>query len=199
MIAEYGHRILFMLSCNIYFYQHIRQSIDLDAHLLETIMINPMPIQEIKKVILTRHHSGGMTYFWNGRSEKNQGIREQNKLFKRLTAVSEGNIGIVLYNWLGNIKNVDENMLTLGGVEQEELPPVLSAEWEIMLLQVLLHKQLSFRRLCSIYPQEEQETNGVLQSLLRANLLIETSDKLIKINPYVLPYLLRYFRRNELI
>ena len=199
LIAQFGHRILFMLSCNIYFYQHIRQYIDLDAHLLETIMINPMPIQEIKKIILKRHHSGGLSYTWNGKLENNLRVREQNKLFKRLTTAADGNIGAVLYNWLGSISKVGEGMLTLEAIELGEIPPVLSSEWEIMLLQVLLHKRLSLRRLYSIYGQETQKTSDVLQSLLRTKLLIETPGKRIQINPYVLPYLIKYFRRNELI
>ena len=199
LIAGFGHRVLFMLSCNIYFYQHIRQYLDLDAHLLDTIMLAPMPIQEIRQVILKRHHSGGMTFLWKGKLEGNLRIREQNKIFKKLTTASDGNIGLALYSWLGNVNDVEEHVLEFGEIVLDEIPPVLSAEWEIMLLQVLLHKQLTFRRLCTVFSQEEAITNSTLQSLLRTNLLIETPGKLIKINPYVLPYLIKYFRRNELI
>ena len=126
--------------------------------------------------------------------------REQNKLFKRLAAVSEGNIGAALHIWLGNIKSIEENRLELGTVDFAEIPPVLLPEWEVMLLQILLHKQLTERKLYRIYDTtDEQKTKVVLQSLLRTNLLVETAGKVIKINPYVLPYLVKYFRRNELI
>ncbi len=199
LISKFGHRILFMLSCNVYFYQHIRQYTDLDALLLDTIMINPLPIQEIKSIILKRHHSGGMKYMWNGKQERALSLREQNKLFKKLTAAADGNIGAALYNWLGNIKAVEENTLILGKIEQHEIPPVLSPEWEIMLIQILLHKQMTYRRLCSIFPQPEEKTATILQSLLRVGLLVETSSKLIKVNPYALPYLIKYLRRNELV
>ncbi len=200
LIAQFGHRILFLLSCNIYFYHHIRQHTDLDANLLDTIMINPLSTQEVKTVLLKRHGSGGMVYFWKGKPEQSLGIREQNKLFKRLTAASEGNIGMALYLWLGNVAATEENNLQLGGVELGDLPPVLSADWETMLLQVLLHKKLTFRRLNSIYEsQKEEKTKAVLDSLLRTKILVETAGKTIKINPYVLPYLIKYFRRNELV
>jgi hypothetical protein len=189
-----------MLSCNVYFYQHIRQYIPLDANLLDTIMTNPLATEEIKKTLLQRHHSGGMTYYWNGQAEEDQGVREQNKLFKRITAASDGNIGTALYLWLGNIKSMEESKLYLGPLELAELPAVLSADWEIMLLQVLLHKQLTFRRLRSIYlPEEQGYTKTVLESLLRSGLLVETEGKMIKINPFVQPYLVRYFRENEMI
>ncbi len=200
LIAQFGHRILFIVSCNIYFYHHIRQHTNLDANLLDTIMINPLSTQEVKGIVLKRHDSGGMTYFWNGKSEQNLGLRDQNKLFKRLTAASEGHIGMALHLWLGNVTAIEDNKLHLGGVELSDIPPVLSAEWETMLLQVLLHKRLTFRRLNSIYePQKEEKTKRVLDSLLRTNLLVETAGKTIKINPFVLPYLIKYFRRNELV
>jgi amino acid transporter len=200
LISQFGHRILFMVSCNIYFYQHIRQYINLDGNLLDTILINPLSTQELKRVILIRHHSGGMTYFWKNKPEKNLRIREQNKLFKRITSASEGNIGTALHLWLGNVMETEENKLFLGPVEMGGLPPVLSSEWETMLLQFLLHKQLTLRRLCTVYGnQEEHITQNILNSLLRTNMLIETSSKTIKINPFVLPYLIRYFRRKQFV
>ena len=200
LVAQHGHRLLFMLSCNVYFYQHIRQYVNLDANLLDTIMIKPLATEEIKRILLKRHHSGGMTYYWKSQSEENLGIREQNKLFKRITAASEGNIGTALHLWLGNIKSMEDNKLHLGPLELKALPPVLSADWEIMLLQVLLHKQLTFRRLCSVYNKVDNQTVRLtMESLLRAQLLVETGGKMIKINPYVLPYLVQYFRKNEVV
>lgn len=200
LIAQHGHRLLFMLSCNVYFYQHIRQYIDIDANLLETIMTKPLATDEIKRVLLKRHHSGGMNYFWNKTPEKNLSIREQNKLFRRITNASEGNIGTALYLWLGNINSIEDNNIHLGEVILDSIPSVLSAEWEIMLLQLLLHKQLTFSRLCSIYTsKEKQAVKTILDSLLRADLLIETTGRMIKINPYVQPYLVRYFRRCEVV
>ena len=196
LIAQHGHRLLFIMSTNVYFYQHIRQYIDIDANLLDTIMVNPLGTEEIKRVLLKRHHSGGMSYHWNQIPEKELSIREQNKLFRRITNASEGNIGTALFLWLGNIQSIEDNNVHIGELILDPIPPVLSAEWEIMLLQLLLHKQLTFSRLCSIYSSKEKQTvKAILDSLIRANLLVETTGRMIKINPYVQPYLVRYFRR----
>jgi len=198
-VKTYGHRHLFMFDCNIYFYQHIRQYIDIDSKLLATITVSPLKTNEINQAVMDRHSSGGMSYLWKGKPEKDLKQREQNQLFKKLTSQSEGNVGFSFFMWLANIEAVDGNVLELKKLETLELPNVMLPEWDLMLLQILLHKQIDFNQLCAVYHTESSETiNTTLQSLVRSGLVLN-SNNLFEISPYALAYLIKYLRKNQLI
>lgn len=198
-VKTYGHRHLFMFDCNVYFYKHIRNYFDIDSKLLATITVAPLKTVEVKTAVMDRHSSGGMSFLWKEKPEKDLKQREKSQLFKKLTLYSEGNVGFAFYMWLGNIKSLDGNVLGLGKFDFTEIPPVLKPDWDIMLLQLLLHKRLDFNQLCILYSTEvPDDINTTLQSLVRAGLVLNENNE-FEISPYVLPYLLKYLRRKQLI
>ncbi len=200
LIKNHGDRLLFILDCNIYFYQHIRQYIKIDDQLLATIAVAPLKTTDIREAVLNRHKSGGMTFEWKDKPEQVLRTRELNRLFKRITSQTEGNVGMAFYMWLGSITNVEKSIFQLDRIEGLELPPVLSSDWELMLLQVLLHKSLDFDRLCNIYHYETAEyVNNTIQSLVRSGLIIENAGGQFSISPYALPYIVKYLRRKQLV
>ena len=199
VVKNYGHRHLFLFDCNIYFYQHIRQYIDIDSKLLSTITVSPLKTNEIKEAVMDRHSSGGVSFLWKGKPEKVLKQREQNQLFKKLTSKSDGNVGFSFYIWLANISSIAGNVLDLKKMESLELPNVLLSDWNLMLLQILLHKQIDFNQLCTVYNTESSESiNTTLQSLVRAGVVLN-SNNLFEISPYALPYLIKYLRKHQLI
>ena len=76
---------------------------------------------------------------------------------------------------------------------------ILVREWNLMLLQILLHKQIDFNQLCAVYHTESSEKiNTTLQSLVRSGVVLNANN-LFEISPYALPYLIKYLRNNQLI
>lgn len=200
LIQKYSHRVLFMLSCNTYFYQLIRQVVSLDANLLETIMLLPLKIEDIKSAIISRHRSGGLSYEWKGKLDKELSNRKENQMIKRIASVSEGNIGASFYIWLGNIDEIENNALIFSTINQSELPNVLTTELDNILVQVLLHKELSISRLELIYKnQNKEQLTYSLESLYRMGLIEEIGVKNYQLNPFAIVYVVKYLRRKELI
>ncbi|MCT4581057.1 MAG: amino acid permease [Flavobacteriales bacterium] len=200
LIQKYRHKVLFLLSCNTHSYQLLRKVVDLDTNLLETITLSPLKIHDIRIAILSRHRSGGLQYEWKGKHEKELGKRRENQIIKRIAAVSEGNIGACFYTWLGNIEDVQNNTLVYHTIDQQELPNMLTIEQDNILLQILLHKELSMKRLEKIYKFENKEQlfNNV-ESLYRMGLINEIGVKNYQINPFVTLKIVRHLRRKELI
>jgi len=101
--------------------------------------------------------------------------------------------------WLANIESVEGNVLDLKKMESIELPNVLLPDWNLMLLQILLHKQIDFNQLCTVYHTESSESiNTTLQSLVRAGIVLNANN-LFEISPFALPYLIKYLRNHQLI
>lgn len=199
VVKTYGHKHLFLFDCNIYFYEHIRQYIDIDSKLLSTITVSPLKTDEINGAVMDRHRSGGVSFLWKGKPEKDLKQREQNQLFKKLTSKSDGNVGFSFYMWLANISSIDGSVLDLKKMESLELPNVLLPDWNLMLLQILLHKQIDFNQLCTVYHTESSERiNTTLQSLVRSGIVLN-SNNIFEISPYALPYLIKYLRKHQLI
>jgi len=199
VVKSYGHKHLFLFDCNIYFYEHIRQYIDIDSKLLSTITVSPLKTNEINEAVMHRHSSGGESFLWKGKPEKELKQREQNQLFKKLSSKSDGNVGFSFYMWLANINSIEDGVLDLKKMESLELPNVLLSDWNLMLLQILLHKQIDFNQLCTVYHTESSESiNTTLQSLIRAGIVLNPNN-LFEISPYALPYLIKYLRKHQLI
>lgn len=200
LIKKYSHKVLFILSCNIYSYQLLRKALNIDYNLLETIMLNPMKIQDIKKAIIERHKSGGLKYKWRGKPEEEMSKRKENQIIKRIASVSQGNIGTSLYTWLGNIQEVENNTLEFLNIENKSMPNVLNYEQDNILLQVLLHKEISIKNIKKIYQQENIENiQNNLKSLIRMGLIDEIRINNYRLNPFIALEIVKYLRKKELI
>ncbi len=197
LIKLFRNKHLFVLDCNILFYQHIRQYMNIDEELLATISTSSLSTSEISEIILKRHHSGGMKFIWQNKAEDIIKTRQLNNLFRRITTSTDGNIGMAFYMWLGNITEIRKAEMQFANFENHRLPNIANAEWENMLMQILMHKHLTIKRLKKVYHTETEDyVNRNLQSLLRAGLVIKTASNCYCISPYIVSYLVKYFQKK---
>ncbi len=198
LMRQFGGTHLFVLDCNIFFYEHIRQYLAIDERLLATIITSSLPISEIKNVIMNRHKSGGMKFIWHDKEENKLGAREKNELFRKITIQTEGSIGMALHMWIGNISKIEKNDIYFSNFENYSLPSIKNPEWENMLTQVLMHKKITAKRLKEVYQSEnELDIETTLQSLIRAGLLVKTTTNCLSVSPYILPYLIKYLAKKS--
>jgi amino acid transporter len=198
LIKRYGHIHVFVLDCNRYFYEHIRQFLPIDEQLLATITTGSLTISQITETILNRHHSGGMKFIWQDIPEDKLNSRQVNNVFRKITAQTDGNIGMALFRWLGNIADIDKNEMHLSDFINNGLPAVLSPDWENMLWQFLLHKHITLRRLKQVYSADTgDEVENNIQSLLRTGLVIRTSVNSYCLSPYALPFIMKYLHQKQ--
>ena len=124
-------------------------------------------------------------------------MRKINNLFRKITSLTDGNIGMAFYVWLGNIIEIRKAEIHFANFENRHLPKITNAEWENMLMQILMHKHLTFKRLRQVYHTETEDyVNSNLQSLIRAGLVIKTASNYYCISPYILSYLVKYFQNK---
>jgi len=195
LIKLFGNKHIFVLDCNILFYQHIRQYIKINEQLLATINISSLNISEITDIIISRHHSGGMKFYWQNKAEDKLNARQLNKLFSKITSYTEGNIGMAFYMWLGNITKIEKTEIHFANFDKLQLPSISNAEWENMLQQILMHKRISLRRLKQVYYTDSEDyLNSNLLSLVRAGLVIKTVSNSYCISPYIITYLTKYLQ-----
>jgi len=193
LIKQFGNTHLFVLDCNTIFYQHIRQYLPLDEQLLATIITSSLPISEIEKEIMNRHRSGGMKFIWENKAEDKLSPKEKSNLFRKITAQTEGNIGMSFYLWIGHISKIEKNEIHFSDFNTQSFPVISNPEWENMLIQILMHKKITLNRLKEVYFAENgNDVENNLQSLFRTGLVVKSTSNSYSVSPYVLPYLMKY-------
>ena len=200
IIQRYSFDYHFILNCNTHAFQLIKQVTDWESAFLNTIQLSPFSEEQIRKTILSRHYSGGLSLVYQDIPEKEINANEWETLFRKYKLISNGNIGVALRMWLRNIERVKNQILYIKDPEELQMPPIEEKEWLVVLSQFVLHKQLSFLQLTRIFPNEEKaRVNLWVQDLIRANLLIRLNKITIGINPYLYPYIINSLKKAQLL
>ncbi len=123
-----------------------------------------------------------------------------NDILRKITVISQGNLGFAFSLWLSSIEKMEEGKIILNDILNQQLPEVEQPEWTTMLQQFILHKQIRKRNLFMIYEnQERAEVEAVLESLLRTNIVQQKGGNVFEINPFAMLYVVKYLRTKNLI
>ncbi|CAG5083487.1 hypothetical protein [Parvicella tangerina] len=197
--AKYYGKLFFVMDCNIHFYNFAKHAIDIDDYLLASVVVRPLSTQAIKDIVLERHRAGGLKFFWDEHHEDDTKLRKLNKLMTRITSNADGNVGSALYLWLGGVEETENNVLVLGKFEQQEIGFKLKSEWELILYQVLLRKNVLEEELVQMFDGDFVNGQTEVYNLLRSGVLQKNMLGDLQINPYACSYVVKYLRRQQII
>ncbi|MBU0489756.1 MAG: amino acid permease [Bacteroidetes bacterium] len=196
LIREFSGKIFFIINCNIHSFNIINKISRIENLFLDVIDCESFNAEEIKRIVLFRHKSSGLKFMLGKRSE--DALREWHyaRLFSKYFAFSKGNVGVALMNWATNVTAYNDGVLT---VRMPKIPDLsrlnyLETEWLVLLMQFVLHKQLTFVRLGYILGTSDKELRDRINVLKRAGLINEHVNGVIEVNPFIYPHL-----RNKMI
>lgn len=198
-IERFSGRLLFVMDANIHFYNYAKKIINIDDYVLSSVVIRPLSTKAIKEIILSRHQAGGLKFFWDERHENDLKLRQLNKLMTKVTINTEGNIGSALHSWLGAVERTENNVLIMGGFDKEDIDFKLKPEWELVLYQVLLRKNVSEEELIRLFEYGPFNAASEVQNLLRSRVVLKDMFGDVSVNPYLSIYLVKYLRRQQII
>lgn len=200
LIDTYGRKCLFVINTNPFTLKLINEIIPFNDYFIEVINCQSFESEELKDLILKRHRSTGFTLSLNGKKE---GISEVGiaRLFDSYFNISEGNPGVALNLWLSNITAVKDNHLIIRYPHMPGFSALkeMNADWQLVLVQLLLHKRLSFTRLQQNVLMEEQELRTTLLAMFRAALLTEKKSEVYAIDPFLEPLIAEVLKEKKLI
>ncbi len=200
LIRNYSQDYFFVCDVNDRAYKLLVETSDLASAFISTIQLRPFSSTQIRKTVLARHYSGGLSYTFEGESDPRSQNKAKESAFRKYLTLSRGNIGAAFRIWLSNIVEVDKNNITIKEPEDIQMPSINNAEWLIILAQFVLHKQLTLNQLVKIYRGEKKhELQILLEELQRVGLLVKLNKFTLAINPYVFPYLMRQLHQMQII
>jgi len=166
----------------------------MESYFLSIIHCEPFDAKDLKDIILLRHRSTGLRFRIGKAEEGNISDWKLAKFFTALFDISRGNVGIALGIWIALIEQVNRDEIVLSWPELPDMTILerISTRQIMILLQFILHQQLTEDQLKRIVPLEPTELHHILLVLKRCGVLRETGVYL-EISPFVQPFLNQQF------
>lgn len=201
LIRDYGQKYLFIINTNAIAYHLINELSPVKDYFLTVIPYRPFTTEEIERLILLRHWSGGMKFMLNNQEEDALSSWKKVQFFNRFFDYSGGNPGVALGAWLTGIEKVSGKHVYL---RYPQLPNTdalrhLPDDWIMVIVQFLLHKRLSLARLVRILNTSREIAQHLLQDLIRAGLLVEKNNGVFQLNVYTEIHLINLFKEQEIL
>ena len=201
LINEHSQHCLFVVNTNPIAYHLINLLHPIADYFLNVIPYRPFTTEEIERLVLLRHWSGGLTFVLNGREEEALSEWKKAQFFNNFFDYSEGNPGVALGAWLSSIEKVTGKQIHL---RMPHLPDYdalrsLPDDWVMLVIQFLLHKRLSLPRLRRVLYSDMATVRELLQDLLRAGLLVEKGTGVYQLNAYTEIHLINLFKEQGIL
>ncbi len=157
--------------------------------------------EEIERLVLLRHWSGGLSFVLNGREEEEVSEWGKVRFFNTFFDYSGGNPGVALGAWLSSIEKVSGKQIHLRVPKPPdyEVLRTLPDDWVMLIIQFLLHKRLSLPRLRRILYSDVAVVRDLLRDLLRAGLLVEKGTGVYQLNAYTEIHLINVFKEQGIL
>lgn len=190
LINKFGGKHYFVLTSNIHSYGLICQSTNIQNAIIESVVLAPLNVNQIKDTIWSRHQTGGMHIRLNNEKEQHVSVSKLNKYLSRFHTSSGGNIGLALQQWINSIVEKDDNHLVIKSPVLHEVPHIENVEWKNLIFQLFIHYNLSREELYRIYGEENKNwINRLLQSMKNAALIEQNERGEFLLNKLTKPYI----------
>lgn len=186
-LRTHGDRCLFIANLNVHAWRVINLSERLEEHALAVIEAEPMPAESLKSIISLRHGSTGATYQLEGEPEDEIAPWRLARLFTRYFDVSGGLVSVALRAWLAHIDKIDDNTLHVRWPKRPKTDALgqLRIDLRAVLVQLVVHKQVTLRRLRRLTALDPAKLEADLSVLVRMGLVHRDKRNVLHVDRFV--------------
>ncbi len=200
LIDEFSGRCLFIVNVNPHAFKVIDPLSGFSQRFIEIINMEAFDAEMIKEVVMKRHKSSGLALSFAKKTGSLSDI-EIAKLFSKYFSYSNGNPGTALNGWLANIRKVETEQIEVAAPVKPSLAFLkdLDTNWLMVLTQFVLHKRLDVGKMQRITGWEFPFVKSLLLAMIRSGIIVEKASGIYMIDPYLLPFIVRYFKEREVL
>ena len=201
LMQRHGRRVLFVITLGDQTLGLLDRLRPVSDRALAVLRCAPLPAEALKTVVTVRHASTGAKFSLDGEAEDDLGELRLARLFSSFFDYSGGVVGAALRAWITHVDKASGDALSVRvpRAERWEVVDELKSEWTALLLELVLHKQISPRRLARVTKTTPEELARDLDPLRRAGLLVESRQRVLEINPFVHHIVANRLRRQGLL
>jgi hypothetical protein len=198
LMNDFCDKCLFVINMNPFAYKIINDITKIEDSFISIISAMPFDSEEIKEMIIRRHHSSGFKFKYQKKDEDNISEFKLAGLFNKYFDNTEGNPGVALNRWLTNIEKFSGEVLTINAPRFPKMDFMdnMADDWKVILIQLILHKRLMLEKLIEILHIDATEVTETFSAIQRAGLIVEKSSQVYMINIYAEPYLRQMFKQK---
>lgn len=199
LVDTYSHKCLIIVNLNPFAFEVLKKAEALDTYSLGTIRCQPFDAYDLRQLILSRHKSSGMQFKLGGRLETDVNEVRLARMFNSIFENTHGNPGMAMNVWLRGITELRDKTIVIKppGVTDIRVLYNLSTEWNMIALQLLMHKRASFEKLCRILSEKPENIMHSVRAMVRIGILKKNSMEVFGLNPYIEVLLLKVFHEKE--
>ncbi len=200
IVNEYKSSYRFILSCNNYAFLIMQQQGLLEYLTGSKIFLSNFGQKELKSLLFQRHESSGLRLAINDKIENDFSSKESRKLIDRYYQSSNGIVGIALLQWINNIKEYKEDIISMDYLLKKVLPDLGDKELLILLSQFLIHKHLDADRIQHLFDYKDRRKAEIIISKLAADGVIENiMGSAYRLNPLITVWVIKKASEFSLI
>ncbi len=201
LIERYGDRVLFVVAIETQAFKFMDRLLPLSDNALTVLDCAPLPAEALKSVVTLRHGSTGMKFRFGSKEEDYLGEWALARLFTHHFDHSGGNVGVTLRAWISGIRRAKGDVIELEVPDRRDWEVIdgLRASWVALLLQLMLHKQLTYGRLRRVTGLDPLDLRRDVDALIRMGLVVESRQRVIEIDPNVHHIVSERFERRGLL
>ncbi|MCA9514559.1 MAG: amino acid permease, partial [Myxococcales bacterium] len=201
LIDQHGARCLFVIEVATPTFRAINRFRGLAARALAVVECEPVDSEVLRDVVELRHRSAGLTYELDGKAEGQLSDLRRARLFSGLFDQSHGLLGPALQSWIATIERVRGTTIELRAPERkdtsflEDLPLSRVA----VLVQLVLHRQVTDERLARITGLDRAEVARELAMLVRMGLVVRIAERVYGLDRFVRHHVVEHLEARELL
>lgn len=201
MINRFGNKFFFIITCKTYAYNFLNALYDIDGYFLGHARCEPLDARELKDMIMLRHKAGGLKFNHNNKSEDDFSEWDYAKLFNKYYELTNGNPGQTTKAWINNIINISGRVIEIQSPKKPNTQYGLdiSDELWVIVLQFILHRRLSVKKLSAILHQPENTIHSLMQNMLRAGIVEKRFEDIFALNQYLEPVFVKNLKKKNML
>ncbi len=184
-IDEHRGRVLFVLGVGSHCYKMMNRFVPLADSALALLECDALSAGQLQKIITYRHGSTGLAFSYKGKIEDELTAVAKAQLFSAHFDLTGGRVGAALRSWLSSIERIKGDTIEVRQPTKRDWEAIdsLAPHWVAIVIQLLLHKQLSMDRLTRLCQVSAEKMKDQLDPLLRMGLVLESQRRVIELEP----------------
>jgi hypothetical protein len=148
---------------------------------------------------LFRHHNSGFELKAHQNLASGLSLTWQARIFSRIFRLTDGNPGSALLTWLAGINDFKNKTIEIKPAPLVDYAVFskLDPDIKMLIVQFMLHKRLTSKKICRITLKNYEETNEMLKYLKRAGLIRELAGDIFEIERYMIVHLRKWLNESK--
>ncbi len=187
LIERHGERLFFVINMGRHAYRLLSRITRITERALTVVECGPMDAETLQEAVLQRHRTTGFVYELDGRTEQDLAAWTVARLFTRMFDYADGRVGAALLGWVAHIDRVSNNRIIMRPAKAPSTDPIgeLSTDLLAIVVELLLHKQMTRPRLIEVTRMTPAGLSGALGTLMRSGLVTESNQGALEVNRFV--------------